>query len=168
MDTLICATDDFLVKTPAVPHVPREDGGHIFVEARDKSIEDRTMLTPSQIVECSWLTTLAGQALEELMESIGIPLYRINYQDNGNWSFVRKEKPLFHVHIYGRAQAEEHQRYGQALHLPYPTTGFYEGFEPLNESDAGFLRERMVQLSDPAEHAWEISMRLDAERLRFP
>lgn len=155
MATVVCRTEHFTVKLPDVPHVPREDGGHIYIEANDPSREERTQLTPLESIECAWLTSLVGEAMWDALPKQGINLYRINYQDNGNWSFLRGERPLFHVHLYGRAQGEQHQKYGNALFLPYPTSGFYDGFAPLSRDDIIELIGAIRRLeSSPKYREW--------------
>ena len=154
MDSAIYVTRHFTVKAAGAPHVPRADGGHLFIEANDHSISERTQLTAEQAVELAWLTMLVGQAYWDVMPERGLDLYRLNYQDNGNWAFVRGEDPLFHIHIYGRARNEKHQEYGQALRFPYPTTGFYEGFQPLTDDDIAALAARMDELAASEKYGW--------------
>lgn len=147
MDRLIYKTQNFAVKVPTVPHVPREDGGHIFIEINDHSIAERAQLSPGQSVELTWLLSLTGQAYWDVMPERGLDLYRLNYQDNGNWAFVRGETPVLHVHVYGRTRNEAHQEYGQALRFPYVDTGFYDTFEALTAEDIAALRQRICDLA---------------------
>ena len=147
MERIIYKTDNFSVKVPNIPHITREEGGHIFIEANNHSISERSQLSPSQIVEMSWLLAITSQAYWNVMKNIGIMLYRLNYQDNGQWAFIRNETPVLHIHIYGRAIGETNQEYGQALYLPYPDTKFYDNFIPLNEEDISLLREEIQSLS---------------------
>lgn len=147
MDKTIYRTRNFTVKVPTTPHVPREDGGHIFVEVNDHSIAERAELSPELTIELAWLISLAGQAYWDIMPARGLDLYRLNYQDNGNWAFVRGETPVLHVHLYGRTRDESHQTYGQALHFPYVDTGFYDGFEALTDDDIQALADRMARLA---------------------
>ena len=161
MDATIFESENFTVKVPSAPHVPRRDGGHIYVEANDNTIEERVQLTPKQAVELAWLVSLAGQAYWDVMPQRGLDLYRLNYQDNGNWAFVRGERPVLHIHIYGRTRDEKHQSYGQALHLPYIDTGFYDGFEPLSNGDIQALRARMSELTGEKRFCdWSEDIRL--------
>ena len=154
MDKVVFETQDFTVKVPSVPHVPREDGGHVFIDANDPACQDRTQLSAEQAIECAWLTMLAGEAFWDVMTERGVDLYRLNYQDNGNWAFVRGEAPHLHIHVYGRARGEQHQEYGQALHFPYVTTGFYEGFQPLTDEDVAALAARMRELAATEKYCW--------------
>lgn len=154
MDRIIFEGTSFTVKTPNVPHIPREDGGHVFIEVNDHSISERTQLDSVQATELAWTTMLTGQAYWDVMPTRGLDLYRLNYQDNGNWSFVRGETPVLHVHVYGRTRTEKHQEYGQALHLPYITTGFYDGFAPLTDDDVAALGDRMRELARTERFRW--------------
>ena len=88
------------------------------------------------------------------MPERGLNLYRLNYQDNGNWAFVRGEQPVLHVHIYGRTRDEQHQEFGQALKLPYIDTGFYDGFDPLSADDIAALHGRMEKLAATEKFRW--------------
>lgn len=63
------------------------------------------------------------------MAKSGIEIESINYQENGNWAFTRKEEHIFHVHLYGRTKNSKKQKWGQALYLPYPDTHYYDDNE---------------------------------------
>lgn len=166
MDKFICRTEHFTVKAAGKPHVPREDGGHVLIEANDPECHDRIQLSGEQAMECAWLCQICGQAIWDVLPTRGIDLYRLNYQDNGNWSFVRGEPPLLHIHIYGRAVGERHQEFGQALVLPYPTTGFYEGFTPLSDEDAAALASRIEDLAQQERFQWERGFALTTDNGR--
>lgn len=154
MGSVIYVTRHFTARLPRMPHVLRADGGHVFIEANDRSVSERTQLTAEQAIELVWLTMLVGQAYWDVMPSRGLDLYRLNYQDNGNWAFARGEQPVLHVHVYGRTCDERHQEYGQALHLPDVGTGFYDGFEPLTDDDVLALREHMEMLAKTEGFRW--------------
>jgi len=38
------------------------------------------------------------------MNDQAIPVVKINYEDLGNWAFKRNERPVLHLHIFGRAE----------------------------------------------------------------
>src|SRR5690606_7747870 len=114
---LILETDHFTVEVPTHPHLDRADGGHIVINPK-VTVIDRTMLSVEQTQELMELTMIVGEAMKTVLNSHGIDVGRINYQDNGNW---REE---LHVHLYGRAKSAVQQLYGQALHFPKPKKGF--------------------------------------------
>lgn len=153
-DTTVLATRFFTVKSPAHPHVPACDGGHLFIEVNDPDIEDRTQLSADAAIECMWLTMVVGQAFTEIMEKGGHALYRINYQDNGNWSFLRGERPRMHIHIYGRTRGERSQVYGQALHFPDPADERYRLFLPLDEATLRQIGARACELALEPKYQW--------------
>ena len=43
------------------------------------------------------------------MKNRGINIERINYQDNGNWAYLKGTKPMFHIHLYGRTKESKVQ-----------------------------------------------------------
>lgn len=154
--TIIASARYFAVKVPNLPHIPRHDGGHIFVES-SLGRSERMEFDENEAIECAWLTMLAGQAFWEVMTEHGIALYRLNYQDNGNWTYIRDGKdgrPLFHIHIYGRAENEVYQSYGQALMLPYSGCGFYDRFDAISDEDVHAIAKRMGELATSGKYQW--------------
>jgi diadenosine tetraphosphate (Ap4A) HIT family hydrolase len=141
-------TTYFTVELPTRPHVTRSDGGHLVVIPKHR-ISDRTELTPAQAVDLIRTTMLVGEAMRKGLQSRGIPIGRINYQDNGNWS------PHFHVHIYGRATNALVQPFGHALHFPLPETGFYDNNEPLTDEDISTIQKKLVELAQTEKYAWD-------------
>ncbi len=132
----------FVLKTLDRPHVSRGDGGHIVIDPKT-AVEDRTQLTREQAVELVKLTMVAGEAMKTLLTRRGIPVGRINYQDNGNW------RAELHVHLYGRARNATLQPWGHALVFP-PTRGDFlrdmGNLEPLDADDIAEIRAEMARL----------------------
>jgi hypothetical protein len=62
----------------------------------------------------------------------------------GNWAFKTGEKPYLHYHIFGRASDAVKQPWPESVQLPDRGTGFYEGFEPLDQDD---IREIQNQIA---------------------
>lgn len=151
-NTIIYKTNSFSVKVPNVPHITQKEGGHIFIEVNDQNISDRWELSCEEAFELMWLSQVVGLAFKETMEYFGVKLYKLNFQDNGNWSFIRGDKPVLHIHIYGRAECEKdnktsNQTYGNALVFPYVDTGFYDNFEPLSEEQIKYLSNKISEIS---------------------
>lgn len=92
-------TDNFIVAAPLEPHIPREDGGHIWIRAKEKYFSDRTAFEPRSAIEVMRLTMLLGEAMQMGMKKRGVEIEKINYQENGNWSFLDGTKPVFHIHL---------------------------------------------------------------------
>lgn len=121
---------DFCV--PTRPHVAFEEGGHLFIEPSDKDVSERREMSAQQLSDMAFATQLLGDAMWKVFPRHGIELYRINYQDNGNWAFLRgDDKPLMHIHLYGRAVDEKKQSYGQALVFPDPNDPYYDDIAPV-------------------------------------
>ena len=142
---IVYETKNFLVFLPNMPHIPREDGGHLVITAKEK-ILDRTGLNPTQAIECMRLTMLVGEAMVKGLKKQNINIERINYQENGNWAYLRHEIPFFHIHLYGRTKNSKSQIWGEALNLPDPDTGYYSSFDKLTNEDIFFIQEEIKKL----------------------
>ena len=145
-DEVIYETENFVVAVPKVPHIPRLDGGHLWIRGKEKYFESRTELSPKQAIEVMRLTMLLGKAMKNAMKNRGINIERINYQENGNWAYQKGEKPVFHIHLYGRTQESVTQTWGEALVFPNKSTGFYDDFERLNKEDIEEIRKQISML----------------------
>ena len=132
----------FEILAPERPHVMRADGGHLIINPK-VAVEDRTKLTREQAIELVKLTMVAGEAMKSVLTRRGIPIGRINYQDNGNW---RHE---LHVHLYGRSRDATIQPWGTFLQIP-PTRDAFNAkmgsLEPLNADDVKDLRAEIERL----------------------
>ena len=131
----------FTIVAPDRPHVSRADGGHMIINPK-VVVEDRTQLTREQAVELVKLTMVAGAAMRTVLNKRGVDIWRINYQDNGNW---RHE---LHVHLYGRAKSSKLQPYGHFLSIP-PTAEAFKAqpaLEALNSDDVAALRTEIERL----------------------
>ncbi|MFZ4648733.1 MAG: HIT family protein [Patescibacteria group bacterium] len=142
MNKEITQTENFIVFAVEKPHVSREDGGHIMIVPKVK-ISDRTELEPKLAVEVIRLTMIVGEAMTTAMNSRGVDIGRINYQDNGNWSVFKPEGPYFHIHLYGRAKSAKINKWGDACFFPQRSTGFYDNFIPFNEDDIEEIRKEI-------------------------
>ena len=134
-DNIIYETKNFIVCVPKVPHIPREDGGHIWIRAKEKYFSSRIDLNSTEAIEVMRLTMLISEAMIKGMNNRNVRIERINYQENGNWAYLKGTKPVFHIHLYGRTKNSITQTWGEALVFPNKNTGFYDNFEPLNKED---------------------------------
>lgn len=129
-------TANFIVESHPKPFVSRTDGGHIRIRIKDETISDRTKLAPRQAIELMRLTMLVGEAMQLGMNQQGIPVVKINYEELGNWAYKPNGgKPFLHIHIFGRASNAIKQPFPEAVSIPDRSSGFYDGFEPLTDSD---------------------------------
>ena len=139
---VIYETEHFNVLLPERPHIPREDGGHIYITSKEH-YTDRTEFPEEIACEMVLLSQKVGRAFIKAMADGGVTVSRINYQENGNWAFRNggSYAPYFHLHIYGRTVDSKTQVWGEALYFPDPDTGFYDHFTGLTEADVeAFLR----------------------------
>lgn len=143
-DKIIYETGNFVVCVPCKTHIPREDGGHIWIRSKEKYFESRAALAPSEAIEVMRLTMLIGEAMVIGMKRREIEIERINYQENGNWAYQEGTKPVFHIHLYGRTKNSRSQTWGEALVFPGPSSDFYEIFESLNDED---IKEIVTQIN---------------------
>lgn len=154
---VIAKTNNFTVKVPNLPHITRDEGGHIFVETNN-GYENRWEFSEEEAVEEAWLTQLAGEAFFEAMRD-ELELYKLNFQDNGNWAYVDGKKPLFHIHIYGRSEREKDdktkQGYGQALNFPWRDSGYYDNMIALSQNDMTKIANQMEKLSQKERYQWK-------------
>jgi len=156
---LIYETQNFIVEAFEKPHVTRIDGGHIKIYPK-KEVIDRTELSPKEAIELMRLTMVVGKAMEVGMTKRGIKIARVNYQEMGNWAFKTNKEPYFHLHIYGRAKDAKYQPYDEAVQLPDRSTGFYDGFEPLNKKDITEIRKEIgiiLKEDKYKDSAWGLS-----------
>lgn len=141
----IYETLNFILETREKPFIDRSEGGHIRIWSKLK-VTDRTKLSPEKAIEYMKLSMVAGEALTNVMTRQGIEIGIVNYQEMGNWSVFRPEGVTMHMHIFGRAKTATKQKYGDAVQLPHFETGFYEGFQPLNENDIAELQKEITLL----------------------
>jgi hypothetical protein len=100
------------------------------------------------------LVTITGEAITNVMRSKGVDVVRINYQDNGNWSYFpdMKKEPYIHVHLYVRSNNEVHpiadkrfKSFPNALYFPYrgDVPEYYESFQPYSKEDCVDFRKEI-------------------------
>lgn len=145
-DKIIYETENFIVCVPNIPHIPREDGGHIWIRSKEKHFCSRLDLNPKEAIEVMRLTMLISESMIKGMKSRNINIERINYQENGNWAYLKRNKPTFHIHLYGRIKNSKTQVFGEALVFPNKDTGFYDNFEPLNTCDINAIQNQIAIL----------------------
>jgi diadenosine tetraphosphate (Ap4A) HIT family hydrolase len=141
----IYETANFIIDNQERPFVDRAEGGHIRIMSKI-NVSDRTKLTPEQAIEYMKLSMVAGEALTTVLKKQGIDIGIVNYQEMGNWSVFKPEGVTMHLHIFGRAKTATKQKYGEAVSLPRRESGFYDGFEPLNENDIEEMRDEIEHL----------------------
>lgn len=142
-DIVIYDTENFVVAVPKVPHIPRTDGGHLWIRSKKKYFSSRIELEPKLAIEVMRLTMLVGEAMEKAMKNRDINVEKINYQENGNWAYQKGMNPEFHIHLYGRTKESKTQTWSEALVFPNKSTGFYDNFERFNNEDIEEIKKQI-------------------------
>ena len=144
---VIYEMEDFLVYAPKHPHVSREEGGHIMIEAKREGCQTRLDFFPREAIEMIRLTMLTGEAMKMGMLDRGVKIELINYQENGNWIPAQPKYPLiFHSHLYGRTRDSKIQTWGEALVFPPKSSGFYEHMQGLDADDVAAIQKHWHNL----------------------
>jgi diadenosine tetraphosphate (Ap4A) HIT family hydrolase len=147
-------TDNFIVYVSDKPHVIRTDGGHIVIKPK-VPVESRWDFSPELATELMRLSMIVGEAMKQGLNNRGIPVERINFQDNCNWAFVKNKKPFFHLHLYGRSKDSKIQRRGQALSIPDCGSDFFNTSEPLNAEDIEEIKRIMDEIMNKDKYKLE-------------
>ena len=153
-DRVIYKTENFQVDVPNLVHITRKEGGHLCIRPIEPII-NRTYLSPKKATELIRLTMLVGEAYEKAMKIRGVEIGIINYQENGNWAFLKNVEPKMHIHVYGRTNNSNKQHWGEALFLPNPSTDFYNDNEPINEGDIEEILNQIKLLENEEKYKLE-------------
>ena len=149
-------TSNFGVFIPSRPHITREEGGHLCIMYKGPhKCSSRLDLTPDEAKEFIRLSMILGEAMTRGMKNRGVDIAHINYQENGNWPFLRHEQPLLHLHLYGRTIDSRRQRWGEALYLPNPDSGFYDDNISLNKEDIAEILSQIKNLEHSNQYTSE-------------
>lgn len=159
---IILATKKFIVAGHDNPHHDRNNGGHAKVAPKEK-FGDRTEMPMDLYLTMMQLVMISGEAITKVMTQKGIDVVRINYQDNGNWSYFpsMKKDPHIHVHLYVRSNGEKHpsgderfRAFPEALFFPFigDNPEYYNSFKPYTETDCADIRAEIEKLLDTQKY----------------
>ena len=159
---IILETKNFIVLAPDRPHHHRNNGGHIKVSSK-QNFAERTQMPRELYLEMMEVVRLVGEAIPLALKKLDINVVRINYQDNGNWSFFpdAETKPYVHVHLYIRTLGEAHptndprfQPFPHALSFPYikEHPEYYESFKCFSEDDCGIIKNEILGLLNTVKY----------------
>ncbi len=135
-------TKNFIVEAHDNPHITRTDGGHIKITPK-KPVENRWQLKSREATKLMKLSMLIGEAMKKALNKRGIPVERINFQENGNWPLKKNKTLPLHLHLYGRAKNSKYQKRGEALYFPTESSKYYKKLKPLNKED---IKEILKQI----------------------
>lgn len=141
----IFQSQSFLVERAPRPFISREEGGHIRIFPKDKHIRHLNDLSAPQAIELIQLEQVVRMAMIDGLNQQGIPVIWVNIEDLGNWAFKRNERPLLHLHFFGRVANAKKQVWPEAPYLPDRSSRFYDGFEPLTETDCQVIGKLIQQ-----------------------
>lgn len=163
---VIWETENFMVVAVEAPFISREEGGHIMIRPNgDKyKYDSRLDFSPSEALEQQRLCQMICEAYKVAMKKRNIEIVRINFFEAGNWAWKKDEngnlgKAYYHEHIFGRTLDSKKQKFPDAPYLPDRKTGFYDGFEPLNDEDIECIIEEMKKLENDSKYEkskWQI------------
>lgn len=162
---VIYETENMVLRREPRPHISREEGGHLKISAKRDGVRERRDLTPREAVEMAWLSSVAGQAMEVGLKKRGIPIVKINYQENGNWAAIPGSEPTFHLHLYGRSSDAKVQKFPNALHMPIRADNpdFYKDFIPFIDEDVEAIRDEIENIIKTEKYANKAEWRLRAD-----
>lgn len=156
---VIWETKNFEVVAANHPFISREEGGHMMIRGRrDKyRYNSRLDFLPNEILEQQRLCQMICEAYKIAMKKRNIEIVRINFFEAGNWAWKKDEngnvsKAYYHEHIFGRTLDAKKQKFPDAPYLPDRKTGFYEGFEPLNDDDIENIIQEMKKLEESPKY----------------
>lgn len=157
MEEIIFETEHFKLIPANKPHISREEGGHLVIFYKDKSkgYSSRLDFTPEEAKEAMYLSMIGSEAMLNVLPKYGINIQRINYQENGNWAYLRGENPVFHIHLYGRTPEAVNQPWGQALYFPTQGSDFYKSNIPFTEEEVLALKEEALNLSKKDKYNYD-------------
>ena len=164
---VIWETEKFIVVAVEHPFISREEGGHMMIRGNgDKyRYDSRLDFSPKEVLEQQRLCQMICEAYIKAMEKRNIKIVRINFFEAGNWAWKKVEngkvsKPHYHEHIFGRTIDAKKQKFPEAPYLPDRKTGFYDGFEPLNDEDIQRIIDEMVKLEKSEKYnknRWQLN-----------
>lgn len=156
---VIWETQNFEVVAANHPFISREEGGHMMIRGRgDKyRYNSRLDFLPNEVLEQQRLCQMICEAYKIAMKKRNIEIVRINFFEAGNWAWKKDEsgnisKAYYHEHIFGRTIDAKKQKFPDAPYLPDRKTGFYEGFEPLNDDDIKSIIQEMKKLEESPKY----------------
>ena len=94
----------FAVISPVPALNCRDDGGHLILIKKEK-MRDRSDMTWQEAIDFMRISMAVGKAMYEVLN-----VERMNYEDLGNWGLDDQGGPKMHLHFFGRAREQMHQR----------------------------------------------------------
>lgn len=87
----------------------KDDGGHLILIKKEK-VRDRSDMTWQEAIDFMRISMAVGKAMYEVLN-----IERMNYEDLGNWGLDDPGGSKMHLHFFGRAKEQMHQRRGMNM-----------------------------------------------------
>jgi len=143
---VILETRNFRVYAADKPLVDRKDGGHICIVPKH-SKPHRWQLPTNLAQEMMVLSMIVGEAMKTGMNKRDVPVERINFQDNGNWSIGKRHRNKVHLHLFGRARNSKNQKRGESINFPKRKTFFWKRLHALDAGDIQAILDEINKIS---------------------
>lgn len=99
----------FAVINPVPALNCKDDGGHLLLIKKEK-VRDRSDMTWQEAIDFMRISMAVGKAMYEVLN-----IERMNYEDLGNWGLDDPGGSKMHLHFFGRAKEQMHQRRGMNM-----------------------------------------------------
>jgi diadenosine tetraphosphate (Ap4A) HIT family hydrolase len=99
----------FEVINPILALNCKDDGGHLILIKKEK-VRDRSDMTWQEAIDFMRISMAVGKAMYEVLN-----IERMNYEDLGNWGLDDPGGSKMHLHFFGRAKEQMHQRRGMNM-----------------------------------------------------
>lgn len=157
---VIYKTKNFVVVATNSPFISREEGGHMMIHGNGDKYRYNSKLdfNPNEVLEEAMLCQMICEAYKIAMKSREVDIIRMNFFEAGNWAWKPNEsgdvtaKAYFHEHIFGRTVDAKKQKFPDAPYLPDRSTGFYDGFKPLDDEDINAIKLEMKKLENDEKY----------------
>jgi diadenosine tetraphosphate (Ap4A) HIT family hydrolase len=148
MDKLSVYEDKYFKVISPVPALNcREDGGHLILIKKEK-VHDRSDMTWQEAIDFMRISMAVGKAMYEVL---GIE--RMNYEDLGNWGLDDPGGSKMHLHFFGRAREQMHQRRGTNMFFFPKDHPMYKGhLKHFGDEDLTILRNKIADILGEAKY----------------
>ena len=131
----------FQVISPVPALNCRDDGGHLILIKKEK-VHDRSDMTWQEAIDFMRISMAVGKAMYEYLD-----VERMNYEDLGNWGLDDPGGSKMHLHFFGRARVQMHQRRGTNMFFFPNGHPIYEGhLKHFSDEDLTILRNKIADI----------------------
>lgn len=125
----------------------RDDGGHLILIKKER-VHDRSDMTWQEAIDFMRISMAVGKAMYEELN-----VERVNYEDLGNWGLDDPGGSKMHLHFFGRAREQMHQRRGTNMFFFPKGHMIYKGhLKHFNDEDLNKLRNKIADILTEAKY----------------